>query len=245
MRLYLACLISIMALTSAPSGAAQTPVEIVGAEFDFGMVPQNATLTHRIWIRSISEDTITLSNIKTGCGCLTAPLPQHRLGPGDSLLVTFYWQTRGSEGPQGSSAYLYTEPAERPLELTLSGNVVTQLDTAASIAWAPVRFAVAGNTRSSGSGKVFVLDLTNKSSIDLAVTIVECGPELEPEMPDSIGAGEILTGRVTVAEAYLNEEFESSFTLELSGNQETRYRVSIPVVCGDFSFRPMFTTTRE
>jgi len=239
----MACLagIVIVSMPTSTHGAGST--KIVAGGFDFGMVAQNTTVAHQVWVRSDSEDTIVVTDIKSGCGCLVASTDQYRLGPSDSLPITFYWQTRGSEGRTNKSAYLYTETDKRPLELLFTADVVTSFDSMASLMWAPLEIVFPTPGLSKELSQTF--RLVNSTGADLAVTVIDSGPEIEIEVPTSVGTGQTATGQVIVVDAYTKQEYESSFTLELSGNQEAPYRVSIPVVSGDFSFRPIFTTTRK
>jgi hypothetical protein len=227
----------------AAIAAGDPALELSGAEFDFGLVSQNATYAHRVWLKVGGADTVEITSVKTGCGCLSAPMDSIRIAPGDSSSIVLYWQTRNSVGMTAKSAYLYTGDETRPLEAVLTASVVTEFDSAASISWAPVRVELAGRNRGEAPNKMF--RLTNRTGGDLAVALVEVGDELDLQVPDSVAADQALTGFVALSERVSESDFESSFTLELTGNQRQPIRVSIPVVYGDFSFRPEFTTTKE
>lgn len=216
---------------------------IVGGEFDFGVAPQNSTLSHQVWIRSDSEDTIVVTDIKTSCGCLTTSTIPRAIPPGDSLAAVFYWQTRGSLGSTSSRAFVYTSTGIKPTEIVLAADVVTKPDPEASLRWAPSKITFSTPEKESETDQTF--QLTNNSDEALVITLVEDRPELELEIPDTIGIGGTETGYIAISDAFMGQEFESSFTLEVTGNLTAPYRVSIPVVSGDFSFRPVFTTTKK
>ena len=209
----------------AISATAQNPLLIDGAKFDFGQVPQNATLHHQVWLRCSGSDTVTLGEIKTGCGCLVISPERRQIVPGDSLMLSCYWQ--------------------RPVELTVGGNVVTEDDSTASLHWWPQRIEFRPTHGSREKNIEQVITLTNRTQTALSVTLVGHGPELDLGLPESIPAAQTAHIQVAVAEAYPGGDFESSFTFELTGNQGESFRVSVPVVSGDFSFRPIFTTTRQ
>ena len=229
-------------LTASQALAASEHARLVGSEFDFGVVPQNATLAHQVWLHAGPDDTLRLIDIKTGCGCLTAPWEETRIAPKDSLLLVFYWQTRGSEGQQAVSAYLFAEPEPYPLEARLLGKAVTQPDPEASLQLKPRRVDFRDG---SGSKTDEMVTLTNKSANELTLTLAEVGPGIEVEMPESIGAGGSVELRIRRTDADSGSRLETSFTVEAAGNPGPKQRVSIPVVYGDFSFRPEFTTTRR
>jgi hypothetical protein len=90
-----------------------------------------------------------------------------------------------------------------------------------------------------------VVTLTNKSVDKLILTLVEVGPGIEVEMPESIGADGSVELHVRRTDVDSGSRLETSFTVEATGNSGPKQRVSIPVVYGDFSFRPEFTTTRR
>jgi hypothetical protein len=229
-------------LTAPQALVASEHASLIGAEFDFGQVPQNATLTHQVWLHAGPDDTLRLVDIKTGCGCLTAPWESTQIAPKDSLLLVFYWQTRGSEGRRALSAYLFVDPEPYPLEVRLLGKAVTQPDPEASLHLRPWRV----DFRAGSTGRMDeVVTLTNKSVDKLILTLVEVGPGIEVEMPESIGADGSVELHVRRTDVDSGSRLETSFTVEATGNSGPKQRVSIPVVYGDFSFRPEFTTTRR
>jgi hypothetical protein len=217
-------------------------IRIDGDKFEFGLVPNNSTMVHRIWIHADGRDTLRLADVKTGCGCVTAPWSADTILPGDSLSLVFYWQTRGSVGPQSLSAYLFLEPHEFPLEINMSGNVVTPNDSQASVSWQPAIVQLSAEPDGDLSGR-----FTLKGSMldSLKVRVVESGSQVVLNLPDTIEAGRSVVGQVVVEKGATAASYEGSITLELSGNQTETYRVSIPVQYGDFSFRPLFTTKQK
>jgi hypothetical protein len=124
----------------------------------------------------------------------------------------------------------------------MSGNVVTPNDSQASVSWQPVLVRLSAEPNGDLSGR-FVL--TGSVLDSLAVSIVESGPEVVLNLPDTIVAGRSVVGQVVVEKGATAASYEGSVTLELSGNQTETYRVSIPMQYGDFSFRPLFTTKQK
>jgi hypothetical protein len=214
---------------------------LAGAEFDFGTVPQNATLVHETWLHAGPTDTLRLVDIKSGCGCLTAPWEPTGIAPGDSLRLVFYWQTRGFEGQRDLSAFVYAEPEPYPLELSLGGKVVTENEPQASLEVTPRRIDFGSGRENKTETMV---SIRNSSAVDLATTLVAVGPGIKVEVPEKIEAGSSIGVKVTRT-GDTGSLLETSFTIEAAGNPEAKQRVSIPVKYGDFSFRPEFTTTRR
>ncbi|MCX6835852.1 MAG: DUF1573 domain-containing protein [candidate division Zixibacteria bacterium] len=222
--------------------AASEHARLVGSEFDFGVVPQNATLAHQVWLYAGADDTLRLVDIKTGCGCLTAPWEETRIAPKDSLLLVLYWQTRAFDGYRAVSAFFFVEPEPYPLEVVLSGKIVTQPDPEASLILTPWRIDFRDR---SGNKLNEEVTMTNRSSEELTLTLAETGLGIEVEIPKRIGAGQSVKLQVRRADADSASVLETSFTVEAAGNPTAKQRVSVPVVHGDLSFRSVFTTTKK
>ena len=234
--------ITVLALLSTTLVAGSENPFLVGTEFDFGAVPQNATLSHEVWLHAGSTETLLLEDIKTGCGCLTAPWEKTSILPNDSLRIVFYWYTRASEGMRDLSAFLYVSPEPYPLEVRLTGKPVTQPEPEASFELKPRRLDFGKARDSRAEGKVV---LTNRSLGELKLSLVAAGPGIKVELADSVATGGTVEIKVMRTEVGGVAPLETSFTFEATGNPGPKERVSVPVTCGDFSFRPEFTTTRK
>ncbi|MEW5795709.1 MAG: DUF1573 domain-containing protein [Candidatus Zixiibacteriota bacterium] len=241
MRLTIGLVLILVGL-AVPTVAADSGFRVDNTEFDFGLLPPNATVVHRVWLQGGERDTARVTEIKTGCGCLTSTAAETIILPGDSMGVVLYWQTRGSLGPQEVSAYLYVELSPFPVEVPLKGNVVTPSSPNASLVWTPTVLVLARNQEASTRQ---VVQMVNKRGSELKVSLIETGPGISVVLPETIDPGTPATGYVSRSSDGPPPPFESSFTMELAGNQEAPFRVTIPVVCGDFSFRPVFTTTEN
>lgn len=51
---------------AAPVGSKLPRVAVSAEEFDFGRVPQGATVSHVFWIKNIGEDTLRITDVKPG-----------------------------------------------------------------------------------------------------------------------------------------------------------------------------------
>lgn len=227
---------------AASVAAAPNDVRIEGGEFSFGLLPPNGTVVHRVWIHPGDQDTVRLVDVKTGCGCLTTPWTETQIHPGDSLMILFYWQVRGLVGQRSVSAYLYLQPEVFPIEVRLQGKVVTAADTGASVVWMPSIVTLKENPDRKMDAS---FQITNRTSEELAVKLVETEPEIQVTPPLSVNAGQTAIGQVSYAGDGQAAPFETSFTVDLTGNQGAVFRVTIPIVYGNFSFRPVFTTREK
>jgi len=221
--------------------SAEPKMEIASHGYDFGIVPQNCTVTYETWLRSTGDDTLVISQIKTGCGCLTAPVDHDLLPSGDSTNVVFHWQTRNQEGPVTLNAYLFSNAGTDPEKISLSAVVTAAFDSTSSISWAPLVIRLASYTRTDNE---LDFEIRNRSGIDLGISLIPgILNELQVDIPESIPAGASVSGTLSVGEGLLEQAFERSFTIELSQKVNNYDRFTIPVIMGDFSFRPDFSTT--
>jgi len=234
--------VSLCIWVAASVTAASNSARVDGVEFDFGYLPPNGTAVHRVWIHPGEQDTLRLVNVKTACGCLTTPWTETQILPGDSLPLLFYWQTRGLTGQRSVSAYLYLEPGVFPIEIRLLGKVVTPSDTGASVVCTPSTVMLKENP---GQKMNATFQLSNRTTEDLAVKLVENGPDIQITLPATVSKGKSETGQIGYVGTGQPGLFESSLTVELTGNQGAVFRVTIPVVYGNFSFRPVFITREK
>jgi len=206
---------------------------------DFGVVPPNATVVYRSWLHNGGEDSLFLRDTKTGCGCLAANPVGSSVPPGDSIPITLPWQTRALDGPVTRSAYLYLEGWPDPLKIELSGRPGKPTDSTSGVgvSAAVVKFDSIGASYRS-------LRLRNLSETEFFVQLL-LAPDsvLRVEFPPTLpfkGEGVVVVSLDPVSRTL---PFEDSFTLEFKSQAGYTYRLTVPVVNGDFSHRPVFTKT--
>ena len=220
---------------------AEPRLQIDSQEFDFGLVPDNSMLVLNTWLRSAGEDTLDVGDIKTGCSCLTTPLRKTRLAPGDSVGLTLQWRVGGADSRAERTPYLFSTDDSGPHRMLLQAEVVTTDNWPPPVTLEPVRIEFGEVERRRDYRRVFTIH--NGSERGLSLTTVMADNEaFALELPDSVPAGGTGTGIVILESGFEKKKFERSFTLEFSEDEDTVFRVSIPVTRGDFSFRPTLTT---
>ena len=135
----MACMVQ--AQPAAQTVQTQTPVdptakllEFNNAEYNFVKIVVGKPVTYEVEITNISKDTITLENVRAGCGCTTPDfIPNQKFGPGQTVKVNI--------GFNGSVAGTFT----RFTDITFSGGLSKQtrfsgegITQAATTAAAPV-----------------------------------------------------------------------------------------------------------
>jgi hypothetical protein len=236
-------LAAMLALIPTGLSLAENQPALSTENFDFGYIVPNASYGHAFWLKASGDDTLTVTEVKNCCGVAVSLPTELSIAPGDSLEVSTNWQTRGFIGRQKRSVYFYFEPATEPLEVILSGYIVTKLDSAASLVLTPDRIDWPAKTGAGGWKTRIRLD--NRLDYPLVLGLVEKSAEFGVDLPDSLAAGASGVISVFTDGTRSGSEFEGSVTLEIEGNQSPPFRLSIPIRQGDFSFRPDFTTNKE
>jgi hypothetical protein len=237
-------LLALFTLFLAVSTPSYADLTLAGPEFDFGFVPSNSTLVYRTWLHNGGDDSVRVADIKAGCGCITAPLETWIIPPGDSLQLTFYWRTRVIEGPETKPVYVYVIGREDPLRLKLTGSGLPAEVETMDIEWSPRTVDFGQGVK--GDSRERSLRLRNRTDQAASVAVVSAPDKrLELSLPETLPAGGEAVGRISLIAAAAKVAFEDSFTLELTTEAGYIYRLSVPIVNGDFSFRPVLTKSEE
>lgn len=58
--------ISASAQLGAPAANSAARIEVPEVSFNFGYVPQGASISHTFWLRSVGEDTLRITDVRPG-----------------------------------------------------------------------------------------------------------------------------------------------------------------------------------
>ena len=214
---------------AAGSAFGEPKLAIPSNRFEFGSVPQNSTVTHFFWFKSIGTDTVRIREIKTGCDCTTIPLEQKWIAPGDSLKVGVYWDTERKVGNSGRYPYIYVDGQEEAERLFLTADVVLFPDSARPLSIKPYKAEL---SRMAGlSIDSVALKVTNHSDKAVALTLVS-GPmqEYQVRTPDSLMPKSTGTIVIHVSPEFREKEFSRSLTMAFDGGVPNVHgRLTIPI----------------
>jgi hypothetical protein len=214
---------------------AEAALDISGSRYDFGSVPQNATISQYFWFKSIGTDTLRISEVKTGCDCATMPFERQWIAPGDSMLVGLFWKTEKRIGGIGRYPYVMTNARPEPYRIFLTADVTVKPDSIFPICARPFILSLAKTATTSIDSLEF--RLVNRSDQDVALRIVSHIPnQVELNLPTMIKAKSEIVSYVKVKPEFVNQEFTESVTLMTDDSKETR--VTIPIA------RKIYTTTK-
>ena len=216
------------------------------AGFDFGAVATGGTLVQDFWLHATGDMPVRVTDIKTGCSCVAVLVVDSSQGrvlqPGDSLQLRAAWQTRADTGMIARTLLVFSEGQADPLHISLQA-VAGRTSTEAPVKLGPASLQLSQNR--SAQRKPGRVRLSNQTDGELAIRrIGPEPPELSLQIPESLPAGTTQIATVAATDRYKTEDFEQSITLEFSGPNKRAYRMTLPVVKGDFSFRPHGSTPR-
>ncbi len=200
---------------------------VVEPTFNFGYIPQQAKVSHTYWVSNLGTDTLRIFNVRPGCGCTKAPQTTFAAAPDDSLPIELVFDTgRRSRDQLKSTKVTCNDPGKSQFDLQLSAYVYTEKDTTQPIAITENNVL---KLTTDDLGKAVPVRFTNESKEPLSVTLVDYPSELvsitTPSAPVAPGkSGEI---RVKVNSKLDRNNYQKSFTFEVSDKAKTRYSVPI------------------
>src|SRR5436305_13958242 len=92
--------LTVLTLTAAPASAQGWAEKMFkdGLTHDFGSVPRGAQLFHRFTITNIYAVRMEITNISSGCGCVTATAAKRVLEPRESTTIDVSMDARRFTG---------------------------------------------------------------------------------------------------------------------------------------------------
>lgn len=100
MRYLIAALVVVGSTASAPAQMWAEKMFKDGVAHDFGSVPRGAQLFHRFTITNIYAVRMEITQVKSGCGCVTADPAKRVLEPRESTTIDVSMDARRFNGPK-------------------------------------------------------------------------------------------------------------------------------------------------
>ena len=206
-------------------GYTKAELEIVDSKFDFGITPNNSIISKSFWFKSIGEDTLKISNTKTGCTCAIMPLEQDYIAPGDSMQVKFIWDVGRKIFKIGRYPYIFTNAKDDAYRMELTAEIHQSLDSLQPISISPYKGEFSKLKEKSIDEMEFVF--TNHSDKDINISIVYIDTtECSIQLPKMVAANSTQVGKIKVKNNFLDKEFNGSVTFLLDNFQKTK--ITIP-----------------
>ena len=99
----------------APLWGQQNPtIKFKENTWDFGRTQQGKILTHVFKFDNTGGKTLTISNVRTSCGCAAALISNREVKPGQSGEIKVTFNTKGYEGNQTKYIYVDSNDTKTP-----------------------------------------------------------------------------------------------------------------------------------
>jgi len=99
-------------------------VGVNGETFDFGEVPQKATVSHVFWLKNVGDEQLIIEKMVPNCGCTQAPLETNKANPGDSIRVEMIFASGYFDGVVTKFTQVVSNSTGRAPALTFTATVV-------------------------------------------------------------------------------------------------------------------------
>jgi hypothetical protein len=83
--------------------------------FDFGLVPQESRVVHNFMLKNVGDAEVNITEIKSNCGCTTAPVDENKIAPGDSTVMEVTFKSGRRTGKQEKFVNVTTDMEPRGL----------------------------------------------------------------------------------------------------------------------------------
>ncbi len=199
---------------------------IPDSAFNFGLVPQNAKVSHMFWLYSMGTDSLKFIKVSPGCGCTQAPLGQSELAPGDSTALEIIFSTGHYSGKQSKYPSVQTNEGGEVRNVQFIANVFTKPDATYPAVFMPYKFDLSRY----GEKDRLSLDFTLKNITDhaLDMSLVDSPPEMfKVNYSRKIKPGETAKGKIEISKNYIDKQFEKSITFQFNDKDNTRFTVPV------------------
>ncbi len=214
-----------IAMTVASSAIGAPRLVIPETDYNFGVAPQNAKVSHVFWLYSKGDDTLQILKVIPGCGCTQAPLEKTTLAPGDSTRLEVIFDTKHYTGKITKRPRV--ESNEGPPEKYVQFNceVMLRPDSTYPLIVKPYKLDISQFGQQVRDRMKFTI--TNASAEPLEIKLISAPEIITVDCPTTVGAGATVQGSIILAEKALKTEFEKSITFEV--NDAAHNRITIPV----------------
>ncbi len=114
---------------NATERKAENLVKFKELSYDFGKIKQGVPVTHDFVFTNISEKPVIIESATATCGCTTPIKPEPPVGKGKSDKITAGFNAAAT-GPFNKSIYIKVAGVDSPLEIKITGDVLTTEDYA-------------------------------------------------------------------------------------------------------------------
>jgi uncharacterized protein DUF1573 len=109
-------------------------VQAIDPVYDFGGVYSGTTVKHTFRLKNAGTAPLTISGVRTSCGCTAAQPTKSHLLPGEDSAIAVSFDTRADHGPATRTITVFTNDSNhQQLQLTMRGDVKVQVEASPSL----------------------------------------------------------------------------------------------------------------
>lgn len=108
---------------------AEQVIKFKEMSYDFGKIKQGTPVTHDFVFSNVSDKPVTIESATATCGCTTPVKPEPPVAKGKSDKITAGFNA-AAPGPFNKSIYVKVAGIDSPVELKITGEVLSAEDFA-------------------------------------------------------------------------------------------------------------------
>ncbi len=226
MRCFLSALLAMVVFAS--TGNAGAILELDVEKIDFGHVPQNSNLFHKVTLKSTGDTAVQISEINTHCKCIVMPVDNMVIEPGDSVISEIFFFSSTFVGKKEWRIHIISNAEEERTQIRILATVI------GDPAKLPVIFAYPYSIAASQLGEniieEFPLWIINKTEKYVPLKLIYADTEyFSLDFPVFVPPMDTALGKLLLNEKGLANEFEKSIIFEFIDDKSEKYNYSIPV----------------
>ncbi len=202
-------------------------VQIPNHEFNFGKTLQQVGLMHSFWVKSVGDDTLRITKIVPGCGCMQAPISDSAVAPGDSTRLDIILSTGSYRGFVSKKPYIITNAGEERIFVKIYAQVFPNPDEIGPVKVYPMAVDVS-QVDEKNANQEGRFHIKNPTSRDFIIEPEDCtNKSFTVKLPAKIKAGEMVDGILTVRKEALEKEFFESLTFRIDDDELSTFSVAV------------------
>jgi hypothetical protein len=225
---YLVPFLTLIFLLSSTSGEKKTSqgpkIFLPEEEWDFGYIPQGATVSHFFKIKNIGDDTLQIVKVRPGCACTYAPLKKDLFAPQESTYLEVIFNSRNYQGLKNMDVAIFSNDTSSVSNIYFTANVENVMPLV-KIDPLQVKFdsaQIGKNVQKkvnilNGSGSLLPMTVVEKPKdlIDFQISKSDLNPKEKIEITFQINP------KATPG------PFQTNLTLDFQGAEKVRYTLPI------------------
>ncbi len=196
--------------------------------FDFGKVPQGASVSKVFQLINEGRDTLEIIKVKPGCGCTKVPISTNLIAPGDSAEIEIIFSSGRRRGKWAKSTQVFTSDIVRGVsKLKFSAEVYPEGAPTTPLYIEPNTV----ETMSDLTDSTYTVSFKNITMEPMSMSLAYTDDDfLEVKVPSGkIGPGERKTIEVTIKDDRPSRSFAKSFTIQMDDAKSSRITVPVRV----------------